>query len=131
MRSIDGAIFRSAVSNRSQVNTSQLRVHKISCAWGDAVDDFKDSETIERVKMLKEKLQVLIDQSAGKIPNEAMSVIKQSMQEVADSIASRNIPKLGDIVPEFDLADSNGNSHSSSSLIADGQLIVSFFRGGW
>lgn len=81
--------------------------------------------------MLKEKLQVLIDQSAGKIPAEAMSVIKQSMQEVADSIASRKIPKLGDTMPEFDLADSNGNSHSSGSLIADGQLIVSFFRGGW
>ena len=81
--------------------------------------------------MLKEKLQVLIDQSAGKIPAEAITVIKSSMQEVADSIASRNIPKQGDTVPEFQLPDSQGNQLDSAGLIADGHLVVSFFRGGW
>ena len=81
--------------------------------------------------MLKEKLQALIDQSAGKIPAEAMTVIKSSMQEVADSIASRKIPQQGDTLPAFQLPDSQGNQHSSASLIADGHLNISFFRGGW
>lgn len=81
--------------------------------------------------MLKEKLQELIDQSAGKMSAEIIEVVGSSMKGVRDSIASRKIPKTSDVLPEFQLADSQGNQHSSTNLIADGQLVISFFRGGW
>ena len=81
--------------------------------------------------MLKEKLQQLIDQSAGKLTDEIKTVITSSMKEVVDSIASRKIPKKGDTLPEFQLPDSKGNMQSSSELIGDGNLVISFFRGGW
>jgi len=81
--------------------------------------------------MLKEKLQQLIDQSAGKLTDEIKPVITSSMKEVVESIASRKIPKQGDMLPEFQLPDSQGNMQSSSELIGDGNLVISFFRGGW
>ena len=81
--------------------------------------------------MLKEKLQKLIDASAGKIPSEAKSIMSTATQAVADSMASRSIPGLGDLFPEFALTDSTGLEVCSRELVKEHQLIVTFFRGGW
>jgi peroxiredoxin len=39
--------------------------------------------------------------------------------------------KAGDIAPSFELADQNSRSVKSADLLAQGPLIVSFFRGRW
>jgi len=81
--------------------------------------------------MLKEKLQAIMAASAGKLSDEAMSVVMSSTQAVADSIGGRKIPAVGDAFPEFALADSTGKEHNSKDLIGSGQLILTFFRGNW
>ena len=81
--------------------------------------------------MLKEKLDEMAQASAKKIPAEALVVIKQATQAVADSIPTRSIPKPGEAVPSFKLPDSKGNEHDSNELIGQGHLVVSFFRGSW
>ena len=81
--------------------------------------------------MLKEKLQVIIDASAGKIPAEAKTIVSSATKAVADSISERSIPQVGDPFPEFELADSIGAMQDSKSLVGSGQLILTFFRGAW
>lgn len=81
--------------------------------------------------MLKDKLQKLIEASMAKLTDDAKKIAMSSTQAVADSIAGRKIPKAGDAFPEFTLADSTGKEHKSKDLVAGGQLILTFFRGGW
>lgn len=81
--------------------------------------------------MLKDKLQELIAKSASKVPEAAKSVMAASTQAVADSIAGRSIPAIGQLLPEFVLPDSQGTSHRSVELVKDSHVILTFFRGGW
>lgn len=81
--------------------------------------------------MLKEKLQEIMAASAGKLSEEAMSVVMGATQAVADSIEGRKIPEVGDAFPEFALPDSTGKVHNSRDLVDAKQLILTFFRGSW
>ena len=81
--------------------------------------------------MLKEKLQKMMEASRAKLPAAAKPVVTAATQAVADSIRGRSIPVIGDAMPEFNLTDSKGTEHTSKSLIGDGQLIITFFRGSW
>ena len=81
--------------------------------------------------MLKEKLQKIMAASAGKLSDEAKSVVMGATQAVADSISGRKIPAVGDAFPEFSLPDSTGKIHNSKDLVDAKQLILTFFRGSW
>lgn len=81
--------------------------------------------------MLKEKLDAMVEKSKSKITPEIGSVISASTKAVADSIASRSIPVVGQPMPEFELVDSVGQLVKSSDITSDGQLVLTFFRGGW
>lgn len=80
---------------------------------------------------LQEKLDKIAEASAKKIPEEMMKVMKAETQRVADSIPTRNIPKVGDELTPFELPDSQGNMLSSQALATVGPFVVSFFRGKW
>ena len=49
---------------------------------------------------------------------------------IASGAASRSL-KAGDSAPSFVLNDANGNAVASSALLAQGPLVVSFYRGVW
>ena len=82
-------------------------------------------------KMLKEKLDAMAQQSAGKIPDAAKKIMAAATQLVSDSIAERNLPKIGDTLSHFELVDSKGQLQTSEALLAESNLILTFFRGGW
>lgn len=82
-------------------------------------------------KMLKETLKKMAEATAAKLPAEALAVVQRTTQEVAESIANRKTPKVGDTLPAFELPDSRGSKVSSNDLIGDGHSVITFFRGGW
>jgi peroxiredoxin len=45
--------------------------------------------------------------------------------------ATDGAPRVGDVVPDFALADGDGNLRRLSDLLADGPAVVSFNRGSW
>ena len=81
--------------------------------------------------MLKEKLQKMAEATVAKVPAETLAVAHAATKAVAESIATRSIPKTGDALPAFQLADSKGNQFDSNAHVADGHLVITFFRGGW
>ena len=81
--------------------------------------------------MLKEKLDKMKAASAGKLSDEAKSVVGGATQAVADSVDGRKIPAVGDAFPEFSLPDSTGAIHHSKDIVDSKQLILTFFRGSW
>ena len=40
-------------------------------------------------------------------------------------------PKVGDLAPEFELPDQLGRTVSSKELLANGPLVIAFYRGIW
>ena len=81
--------------------------------------------------MLKEKLATMAQQTAEKLPAEALAVVQSTTKAVADSIATRKVPKAGGVLEGFQLPDSQGNTFDSKDHIGEGHLVVTFFRGGW
>lgn len=75
------------------------------------------------------------DFEAGKPPYQAPpSVIATMRRATADLIASGaagRARKAGDRAPAFTLTDGNGQAHSLAGLLAQGPLIISFYRGVW
>ena len=75
------------------------------------------------------------DFEAGKPPyNVPRSVIETMHRATAELIASgaaRRALKVGDKAPAFTLKDPEGNEVSSTALLAQGPLVVSFYRGVW
>lgn len=80
---------------------------------------------------LKEKIDQYKQQMAGKVAPEMVAVMQRSTADLQATVSTRNIPTVGSTLPEFTLPDSNGNAVSSTSLLASGPLVVTFFRGMW
>jgi peroxiredoxin len=75
------------------------------------------------------------DFKAGKAPFFAPAEIHPIMERAtAELIASgqaQRALKAGDIAPTFTLNDPNGNPVSSTELLKQGPLVISFYRGVW
>ncbi|SAK94294.1 AhpC/TSA family protein [Caballeronia temeraria] len=72
---------------------------------------------------------------AGGPPYNAPSHIHEPMhratRELIESSAAAKALKVGDKAPTFTLKDAEGTPHSSTDLLANGPLIVTFYRGVW
>lgn len=72
---------------------------------------------------------------AGGPPYNAPSHIHEPMhratRELIESGAAEKALKVGDKAPVFTLKDAEGTSRSSTDLLAQGPLIVTFYRGVW
>jgi peroxiredoxin len=75
------------------------------------------------------------DFEAGKppysVPRSVIETMHRATQELIASGAAQRALKAGDQAPLFSLQDPEGNSVSSAALLAQGPLVVSFYRGVW
>jgi peroxiredoxin len=75
------------------------------------------------------------DFEAGKPPyNVSPDVVATMHRATAELIASglaEGAMKAGNIAPQFTLKDQDGNVVSSADLLAQGPLVVTFYRGVW
>ncbi|WP_088343816.1 MULTISPECIES: peroxiredoxin-like family protein [Rhodomicrobium] len=60
-----------------------------------------------------------------------LGIIHRATAELIESGQAGRALKAADIAPQFQLKDANERLVSSSELLADGPLIVSFYRGVW
>lgn len=67
---------------------------------------------------------------AARLP-EVRSLMERATAELIASSAAARALKAGDRVPAFALQAPNGNLITSSELLAQGPLVVSFYRGVW
>src|SRR5215469_12085418 len=85
---------------------------------------------------LQDKLDAIkADFKAGKPPYHAPPEIHPIMERAtAELIASgqaNRATKAGDRAPSFMLKDQNGEDVSSADLLAQGPLVITFYRGVW
>ena len=75
------------------------------------------------------------DFKAGQPPYNAPAhihpIMERATAELIASGAAQRALKLGDKAPLFSLKDADGNAVSSARLLAQGPLVLTFYRGVW
>ena len=65
------------------------------------------------------------------IPKEWQAVMARSLDELRASGIMEGVIKVGDKLPPFTLNNDDGSAVSSETMLADGPLVVTIFRGHW
>ena len=82
--------------------------------------------------VLQDKLNAFKAKFEGKkAPPEVVAVFHKSTAELIASGQAARALKVGDRAPTFALPDSEGATVASAELLANGPLVVTFYRGVW
>ncbi|MCA9271680.1 MAG: AhpC/TSA family protein [Phycisphaerales bacterium] len=80
---------------------------------------------------LAKELAALSAQFAEKADPEMLKTFTEAIDRLAESGILENVKAKGDKAPEFELTDANGNTVSFKELLAEGPVVLTFYRGGW
>ena len=80
---------------------------------------------------LTESLKAYAHRSVEKLPEAAKQTMQNAIDELKSSHLIDDALKTGDTFPNFELPNVNGESVSLASLLQNGPLVISFYRGGW
>lgn len=80
---------------------------------------------------LQQTLEDVFAQSANRIPPEARAIMLKATADYKDAEIGKNALNVGDALPDAILTDQTGKEVALSSLLAEGPLILNFYRGGW
>jgi peroxiredoxin len=65
------------------------------------------------------------------VPSETQAIHARAVAELKQQHLAANVLPVGSKIPEFQLQDHDGESVSSSDLLAKGRLVLCFIRGRW
>lgn len=71
------------------------------------------------------------EESRAKPATERREIMDRAARELAESAIIEHSLAVGDTMPVFRLPNARGELVSSEALLADGPLVVTFYRGGW
>lgn len=80
---------------------------------------------------LQESLDKLKQQIEGRMPGEFVEIMHQSTRDLEATGIGDKILKPGDTAPQFELKNQRGETVSSSELLKNGSLVITFYRGVW
>lgn len=66
-----------------------------------------------------------------KVPANIQELMKLATQNLADTGITEKIPKVSEKIVEFSLPNQNGTTVNLTDLLAQGPVIMTFYRGGW
>ena len=69
--------------------------------------------------------------SRARMPDEFWAAIDAKTAELARAGLARSCLQAGQVMPAFELPNAQGQTVSSAAKLAEGPLVVSFYRGGW
>ncbi len=80
---------------------------------------------------LEAQLAKMRETMAKEIPAEIRDVMHVQNEELRNSGQLEKAIKPGDPLPPFEMPNYSGETLSSEALLAEGPLVISFFRGHW
>lgn len=80
---------------------------------------------------LQEKLDEYKKSFLETAPPEAVKVMQRATEDLKNSGILDKVLKVGESAPEFSLPDVNGTLVELESLLAQGPVVISFYRGQW
>jgi peroxiredoxin len=80
---------------------------------------------------VQSRLDQLKAQSETQVPADLLEAGRQGTEELVASGILEHAHKTGHSMKPFTLEDAHGNSVSSKDLLAEGPLVIIFYRGAW
>ena len=80
---------------------------------------------------LQSKLDEYKKSFLEKAPPEAVKVMQKATEDLKNSGILEKVLKVGESAPDFSLPDVNGNLVKLMGLLAQGPVVISFYRGQW
>ncbi len=80
---------------------------------------------------LQEKLDAYKKEIAKQAPKEALEIMNRATVNLQNSNIMEGVIKVGDTAPDFELKNTAEKLIRLKDLLADGPLVLSFFRGKW
>ena len=80
---------------------------------------------------LKTELKALRTRLESNRPPEVIATMHRAVEELRTSGAAGKILKVGDTAPHFVLPNAAEQPVDSRALLANGPLVVTFYRGRW
>ncbi|OKJ09215.1 peroxiredoxin-like family protein [Kitasatospora sp. CB01950] len=77
------------------------------------------------------ELRAFYDSRREQIPADVRAVMQEAAQELADSGRAERALTVGDRAPGFTLRSAAGRSVDLAELLADGPVVLTFYRGAW
>jgi hypothetical protein len=84
------------------------------------------------IKMsLKDKLDKRKEDFKTKAPQDAQEIMHRATEDLKNSGIMDHVVKIGDKAPDFTLKDTEGQDVSLRTLLGDGPVVLTFYRGNW
>jgi hypothetical protein len=83
------------------------------------------------LKTLSDQLVETAEQSREKIPADARSIMNKATQDLQATGIEGRVLQNGQKAPSFTLKNHLNNDKNLATMLADGPVVVSFYRGGW
>jgi hypothetical protein len=90
-----------------------------------------ESQLTDASRTIVEQLTERREASRARIPAEAREVMEGATNDLRQSGIIDGALNVGAKIPRFVLNDAVGNPINVEDLLADGPLVVTFYRGGW
>jgi len=80
---------------------------------------------------IKEQSEQIKAASLGRLPAEVVETFARDRDKLAADGVPADAVSVGEVLEEFTLPDATGKDVSLSELVADGPVVLVFYRGGW
>jgi cytochrome oxidase Cu insertion factor (SCO1/SenC/PrrC family) len=80
---------------------------------------------------LQEKLDAYKKGFLKKVPEDALSIMKQATEDLKNSGIMDQTIKVGQKAPDFELKNVDGKKVVLSELLKKGPVVLGFYRGKW
>ncbi|WP_422929648.1 peroxiredoxin-like family protein [Singulisphaera sp. PoT] len=80
---------------------------------------------------VKRELEAFQKDIASKAPAERLKAYEEGIEQVKKSGVLEKALKVGDKAPDFELPNASGKVVKLSSLLENGPVVVTWYRGGW
>ena len=80
---------------------------------------------------LQEKLDAYKKGFLKKVPEDALSIMKQATEDLKNSGIMEQTVKVGQKAPDFELENVDGKNVVLSELLKKGPVVLGFYRGKW
>jgi hypothetical protein len=78
---------------------------------------------------LKDNLDKLKEGFKTRAPQDAQEIMHRATEDLKNSGIMDHVVKVGDRAPDFTLKNTEGQDVSLSTLLGDGSVVLTFYRG--
>jgi len=103
----------------------------IGCGKSEKSETPQKTEPSIQIASLQAKLDTKKAESANYFPDSILTIFADAQDQIANSGVIESTLKKGARAPDFELPNANGDMVKLSSLLKDGPVILTWYRGGW